>query len=153
MDPWDTLGTQSDMLKTLKVSLPHRDMLRTLRHTLGTLKVPQPHRDMLGTLKCHGPVGHIGVPKDVTAPEGHSGDPKGVVDPWHTLGTQKVSQSQGMCWGSKGTQRGLEGTLGIQRDTLGTLKVLWTHGTHRGPKATCWEPKKCHSPIGTHWGP
>ena len=28
-----------------------------------------------------------------------------------------------------------------QRDTLGTLKVLWTHGTH-------WGPKKCHSHKG-----
>ena len=65
-------------------------------------------------------MGHVGDPKDVTAPEGHVGDPKGVVDPWHTLGTHsnmlgtlKVSQPQ-------------RDTFGIQRDTLGTLKVPQT---------------------------
>ena len=117
------LGTQSDMLKTLKVSKPHRDTLRTLkvlwtqrmcggskgthRGLEGTLKVSLPQRDALGTLKCHGPVGHIGVPKDVTAPEGHIGDSKG-----HS-GDPKGDTAP--------------------RDILGTLKVLWTHGTRWGP--------------------
>ena len=37
------LGTQSDMLKTLKVSQPQRDTLGTQRDTLGTLKVLWTH--------------------------------------------------------------------------------------------------------------
>ena len=102
--------------------------------TLGSLKMSQPQRDTLETLKVLWTHGTHWGPKKRHSHKGRAGDPKG------HRGDLKGH------WGPKAhvgdPKRRVEDPKGVTapRDTLGTLKVLWTHGTHWGPKAMCWGP-------------